>query len=163
MLSGCISLESYKNTPSLPQQEEIVGYVNKDFIETYATTNDSKIVAHIPRGTKILIINTQDNLANISRNPKYQSWVNINDICFTEGCWIIPQNENNLKNKYIKTTTTPKNTKSTPKTATTPKNTKPNQTAPSSGATAKCKDGTLSYSKHRKGTCSHHGGVAIWF
>jgi hypothetical protein len=32
-----------------------------------------------------------------------------------------------------------------------------------SGATAKCKDGTLSYSTHRQGTCSHHGGVAVWY
>jgi len=26
--------------------------------------------------------------------------------------------------------------------------------------TAKCKDGTMSYSKHHSGSCSHHGGVA---
>ncbi|MBW8825258.1 MAG: DUF3761 domain-containing protein [Acidobacteria bacterium] len=31
-----------------------------------------------------------------------------------------------------------------------------------SGATAICKDGSLSYSSTRSGTCSHHGGVAIW-
>jgi hypothetical protein len=30
------------------------------------------------------------------------------------------------------------------------------------GATAKCRDGTYSYSKHASGTCSHHGGVARW-
>lgn len=30
------------------------------------------------------------------------------------------------------------------------------------GATARCRDGTLSYSAHRRGTCSHHGGVAEW-
>ena len=30
------------------------------------------------------------------------------------------------------------------------------------GATALCRDGTYSYSKHRPGTCSHHGGVARW-
>jgi hypothetical protein len=30
------------------------------------------------------------------------------------------------------------------------------------GATAKCKDGTLSHSKHHSGACSHHGGVAQW-
>src|SRR6266851_5705608 len=40
----------------------------------------------------------------------------------------------------------------------------PAKTAPPAGtpadATAKCKDGTLSYSKHHSGTCSHHGGVA---
>jgi hypothetical protein len=27
---------------------------------------------------------------------------------------------------------------------------------------ADCKDGTVSYSKHRSGTCSRHGGVAKW-
>lgn len=30
------------------------------------------------------------------------------------------------------------------------------------GATAKCNDGTYSFSQHRSGTCSHHGGVAEW-
>jgi hypothetical protein len=30
------------------------------------------------------------------------------------------------------------------------------------GATAQCRDGTYSYSAHRSGTCSHHGGVAVW-
>lgn len=30
------------------------------------------------------------------------------------------------------------------------------------GATALCGDGTYSYSAHRRGTCSHHGGVANW-
>lgn len=34
--------------------------------------------------------------------------------------------------------------------------------APPAGATAKCKDGTYSYSQSRRGTCSHHGGVAQW-
>jgi len=27
---------------------------------------------------------------------------------------------------------------------------------------ARCKDGTISYSVHDSGTCSHHGGVAQW-
>ncbi|MFE4697228.1 DUF3761 domain-containing protein [Streptomyces sp. NPDC056738] len=35
------------------------------------------------------------------------------------------------------------------------------QQAPA-GATALCDDGTYSYSAHRRGTCSHHGGVADW-
>jgi hypothetical protein len=37
-------------------------------------------------------------------------------------------------------------------------------TAPAAppGATAKCNDGTYSYSQHRRGTCSGHGGVAVW-
>jgi hypothetical protein len=34
-------------------------------------------------------------------------------------------------------------------------------TAPA-GATARCADGTYSFSESRSGTCSHHGGVAEW-
>ena len=30
------------------------------------------------------------------------------------------------------------------------------------GATARCVDGTYSFSQNRRGTCSHHGGVAQW-
>ncbi|WP_208006713.1 G5 domain-containing protein [Aeromicrobium phragmitis] len=30
------------------------------------------------------------------------------------------------------------------------------------GATARCNDGTWSFSQSRRGTCSHHGGVAAW-
>jgi len=35
-------------------------------------------------------------------------------------------------------------------------------TAAPPGATALCRDGTYSFSKHRAGTCSYHGGVAKW-
>jgi hypothetical protein len=35
-------------------------------------------------------------------------------------------------------------------------------TGDASGATAECRDGTYSYSAHRRGTCSHHGGVKRW-
>ncbi|WP_338525345.1 DUF3761 domain-containing protein [Pseudomonas batumici] len=30
------------------------------------------------------------------------------------------------------------------------------------GATAKCRDKTYSFSLHRRGTCSRHGGVMAW-
>ena len=33
---------------------------------------------------------------------------------------------------------------------------------PPAGASARCRDGTFSFSKSRRGTCSHHGGVAEW-
>lgn len=36
-------------------------------------------------------------------------------------------------------------------------------TAPAGSPTAKCKDGSLSYSKHRSGTCAGHKGVATWY
>ena len=34
--------------------------------------------------------------------------------------------------------------------------------SPPVGATAVCRDGTYSFSLHRSGTCSHHGGVTTW-
>jgi hypothetical protein len=30
------------------------------------------------------------------------------------------------------------------------------------GASAQCRDGTYSFSRSHRGTCSHHGGVAAW-
>ena len=30
------------------------------------------------------------------------------------------------------------------------------------GASAECRDMTYSFSQHRRGTCSHHGGVMKW-
>jgi hypothetical protein len=30
------------------------------------------------------------------------------------------------------------------------------------GATAQCADGSWSFSQHRRGTCSYHGGVSRW-
>lgn len=34
--------------------------------------------------------------------------------------------------------------------------------SPPAGASARCEDGTYSFSRNRQGTCSHHGGVASW-
>lgn len=31
------------------------------------------------------------------------------------------------------------------------------------GASARCRDGSYSFSRNRRGTCSHHGGVAEWY
>lgn len=36
------------------------------------------------------------------------------------------------------------------------------QSFPQNKPTAICRDGTYSYSSNRRGTCSHHGGVARW-
>lgn len=33
---------------------------------------------------------------------------------------------------------------------------------PPPGASAQCRDGTYSFSRHHSGTCSHHGGVRRW-
>ena len=34
--------------------------------------------------------------------------------------------------------------------------------SPPDGASAECMDGTYSFSRNRRGTCSHHGGVKRW-
>src|SRR4030043_432180 len=52
-------------------------------------------------------------------------------------------------------------TETQPSTSSTPTVTTPSGTA-CPGATAICRDGTCSYSKHRSGTCSYHGGVLQW-
>jgi hypothetical protein len=39
----------------------------------------------------------------------------------------------------------------------------PASTSHPAGATAKCNDGTFSYSAHHSGTCSHHRGVAVFY
>jgi Protein of unknown function (DUF3761)/Bacterial SH3 domain len=31
------------------------------------------------------------------------------------------------------------------------------------GSSARCRDGSYSFSQHRRGTCSYHGGVAEWY
>jgi resuscitation-promoting factor RpfB len=38
-----------------------------------------------------------------------------------------------------------------------------NCSVPPKGASAQCRDGSSSFSTSRRGTCSHHGGVAKWF
>jgi uncharacterized protein YraI len=37
-----------------------------------------------------------------------------------------------------------------------------NAEGPPPGASARCRDGTYSFSRSRSGTCSHHDGVARW-
>jgi hypothetical protein len=40
---------------------------------------------------------------------------------------------------------------------------KPVDPGPTTGPTARCADGTYSYSQNHSGTCSHHGGVSVWY
>jgi hypothetical protein len=63
------------------------------------------------------------------------------------------------------TTTRPPVTTTTrrPVTTTTQTTQRPSTTTEApAGATAQCGDGTYSFSQHRSGTCSHHGGVSRW-
>jgi hypothetical protein len=51
----------------------------------------------------------------------------------------------------------------TPPVVSPPPVTPPPVTAPPVGATALCNDGTYSYSAHHQGSCSYHGGVAVFY
>jgi hypothetical protein len=47
-------------------------------------------------------------------------------------------------------------------TSETPRSSTRDSSAKSGNATARCKDGSMSFSKHHSGTCSGHGGVQDW-
>jgi hypothetical protein len=161
LLSGCITVKKEQDVSFIPQgKEKTIGYVNKDFLEVYTSTNNLKVETHLPRGTRILIIDSLGDFVNISNNPKYPSWVKAQYICFTEECWV----EHTQKKLSVSRNENSKTKTTTQKTVNQTEIKKKKET-PSipSGATARCKDGTLSYSKSRRGTCSHHGGVSTWF
>ena len=72
---------------------------------------------------------------------------------------------NTTTNSNINNPPSKSNTNTPTTTITNPSNVpsiKSTNTQPCSGATAICRDGSCSYSAHRQGTCSHHGGVAKW-
>ncbi|CAI3128361.1 DUF3761 domain-containing protein [Acinetobacter baumannii] len=167
-----------------PLEVKIVGYVNVDLLEVFPSTENLTAINHVTRGTKLLIFDTKGDWANISADIEYPYWVDLASICFTERCWVktksyspqhglIKNSKNSLQsieekaqihtssNNYSKTKnmgngrgyknvdgnyiSSPKKSKTQP-----------------TGATAKCRDGTWSFSQNRRGTCSGHGGVAAW-
>jgi Protein of unknown function (DUF3761) len=61
----------------------------------------------------------------------------------------------------------PANDNAAPPAATQRSSPPPSRSAPAAKAapgqpTAKCKDGSMSFSTHHSGACSHHGGVGQW-
>lgn len=167
-----------------PLEVKIVGYVNVDLLEVFPSTKNLTAINHVTRGTKLLIFDTKGDWANISADIEYPYWVNLASICFTERCWVktksySPQHslmknaKNSLQTIEEKTQThTSSNNYSKTKNIvngrgyrnvdgnyiSSPKKSKTQPTA----ATAKCRDGTWSFSQNRRGTCSGHGGVAAW-
>jgi uncharacterized protein YraI len=103
------------------------------------------------------------------------AWYNVIHIRSGKVGWIHGNSIKLLEPETITSTTQPKPEYPTPKPSSTPavmptalpetsSTRRPvlSDTAPS-GVTAQCRDGTYSYSQHRQGTCSHHGGVAQWY
>lgn len=161
-----------------PLEVKIVGYVNKDLLEMFSSPERSVVVNYVTRGTRVLIFDTSANSANISADTEYPYWVDLASICFTENCWekentsivkpsvdiqklsprlIIPP-KSPAQNKRISSNQGKGYTNVDGQYVPSPR--KSNTQPPN--ATAKCRDGTWSFSLNRRGTCSGHGGVASW-
>lgn len=115
----------------------------------------SEVMATIPNGSQIIVLNYED-----------KDWARVrwnNRIYYVSRKYIKPYKR--TSSTYNHTTTSYNNhgsvryyTNSRGERVQSPTYYK---TAPA-GATALCRDGTYSFSRSRRGTCSHHGGVAHW-
>lgn len=170
-----ILIEGIDSKP-LVSKEKMIGYINIDLAEIFPTPKKTTAVNHIVRGQKVFIFNTEGDWANISADETYEYWINLNHVCFTQGCSVKKSSyssSNNLENRYR---ITPKKNTANLSTyssgVTSGKgyiNSKGNyipsprkSNGKPSGATAKCRDGTWSFSQSTRGTCSGHGGVSSW-
>ncbi|MFW2171760.1 DUF3761 domain-containing protein [Acinetobacter baumannii] len=182
-------IKGIKKSPS-PFDIELVGYVDTELLSVYPSPKSQTVINHITRGTKILIFDYKDGWASISADSEYPYWVNLKNVCFTEQCWvkkahevkqkielpnavIVPKVENSSRKtkeqvntyrqssiqKQVSTTSSRqgyRNVQGNYIQSPTRSNKKPR------GATARCGDGTWSFSQNTRGTCSGHGGVASW-
>ncbi|WP_051671132.1 DUF3761 domain-containing protein [Acinetobacter sp. ETR1] len=160
----------------IDSSEKMIGYISVDLAEVFPTPKKTTAINHIERGQKVFIFNTKGDWANISADEIYEYWIDLHHVCFTQNCWAKKtsySSSNNLENKYSinkkinnsisktynsKTTSGKGYVNSNGNYISSPRksNTKPN------GATAKCRDGTWSFSQSTRGTCSRHGGVSSW-
>jgi hypothetical protein len=160
--------------------------VAKSKWKTYGFVNPPIIVQR-PSGLKEYSckpITDDDWISDVS--PKWDTLVDINtEVTITTSCTLdlqstkspTPAASSSPSSNSTPTTTvsssptptptpstsspTPTPTPSTSSPTPTPTNSSPTNSWPPD-STAKCKDGTYSYSKTRSGTCSGHGGVAQW-
>jgi hypothetical protein len=105
--------------------------------------------------------NSSPNNQGVDTNTR-QNTNNTNQIktlVATPTATILPQKQTPKPSQSIVTETNPKPSATIYESKTLKETKKTNP----SGASARCRDGTLSYSQNRRGTCSHHGGVAEWF
>lgn len=106
------------------------------------------VICIIPKGTLLQIDNN---------NQEYSNWIKVTYNYKTGYLYYkyvqSPSNNINVNNSEVKHYTNSKGEKVQSPTY---------YKSPPAGATAECKDGTYSFSKSRRGTCSHHGGVKRW-
>lgn len=135
---------------SFGQMKTISGDVN---FRTSAEIKENKICM-IPKGTTVAIV--KDTI-------EYIGWTKISyngRIGYVNNNYLKNSSKESKKNSYDKNTNDQVkyyiNAKGEKVQSPTHYNSVPQ------GATAECNDGTYSFSKSRRGTCSHHGGVKRW-
>jgi len=129
-------------------------------------------------GNTLIAVTSSTNRSKGSKEP--QSWLpNSGYVCQYLTDWVDVKKRWGLsvdkgEKEFLKTSLTSCLNGQTPVTTTNPSSNNPNptktktsgpvvsETGAPAGSTAKCKDGTYSFSKTRSGTCSRHGGVAEW-
>lgn len=110
----------------------------------------SKVVATIPKGASIEVLNIEkeEGWAHVRHN-EVESYAELSSLSHSDFGIVSAMGysdaEHSTNDTHINTASWPEQYRTAP-----------------AGATALCKDGTYSYSKRRRGTCSHHGGVAKW-
>lgn len=164
---------------SLDQQPLIrnikeIAFVNEDNLEILFSPRTGTVINHISRGEKVLIFEEVSGWVNISAEKDRPFWVDKSKLCHIKNCWKSINHSKpsttktykfiDNKNRYVYQSTISKklshsgyknidgNYIPSPRYA----DSRP------SGATAKCRDGTWSFSQNSRGTCSRHGGVAKW-
>lgn len=116
-----------------------------------APTIESKVLYHIPKGTAILLNGCESDWCEISVSGHSG---------FIAKQYTASPDELPSRHQTVAHATGPVNyyTNSRGNVVQSPTR----YDAPPEGATAKCRDGSYSFSQSRRGTCSHHGGVARW-
>ena len=113
-------------------------------LRTYPSTN-GRFIIEMPKGSEVNVLMCNTEWCAVEFGDK---------VGFAASRYLSSLSPSTYTPTYILPETyTPSQTTST---------SRPNYNTNSSGATAVCRDGTLSYSRNRRGTCSRHGGVARW-
>lgn len=165
-------MEEYIKYFSINKKIENTAYINADNLEMLSSPKIGAVINHIARGEQVFIVETKIGWANISVDQERPYWVDVKKLCYSKNCWINnKKNDDSLysiRNIYSQSNKNQKIQLSnqsiqTQKQKTSSIYSRKQQNIISNRPTAQCSDGTLSYSQHRRGTCSHHGGVFKWY
>ncbi len=122
------------------------------------SSTSAKVLTVIPKKSRVQVYNCRDSWCYVSYSNHYQGYVAKSYL--KEKTSNVFFQKKTLKSKiYLKPQSTVRYYQNVDyETVQSP--TKYNQIP--AEASAICRDGTYSFSRHRRGTCSHHGGVKEW-